>query len=137
MMTLTRWLSDKLDPLLYPFTPACYDKLTEMADRRFPSPVTALFRLFVLYIWLFIPLCWAGLCIGCFDPALHFAANLISGLVAAVLVTAGVLLVFLLLMALESFAKLFSSLILYGEVPAGAENPIDALLTRIFRGSKA
>lgn len=130
-MAIFTWLKEQKDLLLEWFSPETYENQTQ---RKYPSYITALFRLFVNYMHFVLPVIWVITVILCIAQKLPFLGVILVGILGAVLITLGLAFAFLLLMALESFSKILASLILSGELPEGAENPVDDLITRIFRG---
>lgn len=98
-------------------------------EHRFPSFVSAAFRFVLRYVLYAVPVIWVGMVILCLVRQLPFLGALAAGLAFTALILVGIFLLFLLAMAMESFARIFTCLILYGELPKGAENPVDALIT--------
>lgn len=103
-------------------------------EHRFPSLVSTAFRFVLKYILFAVPVIYIGMLVVCLAQELPLLGALAASLVFTALIFAGIGLVFLLAMAVESFAKVFSSLILYGHLPKGAENPVDALITYVVKG---
>lgn len=131
-MKIVEWLKEKKEDLFLYFSPDCADG---SEDGVYPSYVTALFRLLVNYVHFVYPVLWVVMLVGCILEKLPFIGVIITSLIAAVLALAAIVLVLFLLMALESFAKLFASLLLTGKLPPDEnQNPIDDFLMMLFRG---
>ena len=126
-MSIVALISEKLHSFLDAFT-AEYYEAEYGTEHRFPSFVTAAFRFVLRYVLYAVPVIWIGMVILCLVRQLPFLGALAAGLAFTALILAGIFLVFLLAMAMESCARIFSCLILYGELPKGAENPVDALI---------
>ena len=134
-MSFINLISDKLQAFSDAFTAAYYE--AEFGtDRRFPSAVSAAFRFILRYVFYAFPVIWVGMLVLCLVRQLPILGALAASLIFAVLVLAGVFLAFLLAMGMESFARIFTCLILYGELPKGAENPVDALITYAVVGEQ-
>lgn len=120
--------------LLY-FSPSFYEPSLGRSAHPFRSLITALFRLYLRLPYIFLPLFYVIWAVsGFIEGELGVVPVLLTSLLAAVLTFLGVLLLFFLLMFVEAVAKVISSLVLYGELPRGAENPPDALVARLVRG---
>lgn len=132
-MNVLKLVSDKLHRFSQMFSAEAY--AAELGEEhRFPSLVSAAFRFVLKYILFAVPVIYIGMLVACLVKELPLLGALAAGLVFTALILAGVFLIFLLAMAVESFAKVFSCLILYGQLPKGAENPVDALITHVVRG---
>lgn len=132
-MSVISFITAKLQSFRSAFTPEYYE--AEFGtERRFPSFVTAAFRFVLRYVLYAVPVIWIGMVILCLVRQLPFLGALAAGLAFTALILLGVFLVFLLAMAMESYARIFTCLILYGELPKGAENPVDALITYALMG---
>lgn len=132
-MAIFRFLTAQLQNFGSHFSAAYYDA-EYGTDRRFPSLISAAFRFVLRYILFAVPVLWAAMLVVGLVQQLPFLGALAAGLAFTALILAGIFLLFLLAMALESFAKVFSCLILYGELPGGAENPVDALVIEVVAG---
>lgn len=117
------------------FTPEFYEPDFGI-DRRFPSPVSAIFRFFLRFVFLLIPLAWVGFVAALLVQGNDFLSCLLMGLLSTGVSLLLVVGAFLLVMAVESFARIFACLILYRELPRGAENPVDAWITRAVAGRR-
>lgn len=106
----------------------------EKPCRRFPSVITALFRLLIKHWYITAPILWAGMLVGCIVAHLPFIGVIIVSVIATVLAALLIFVVFVLLMGLESIAKHISSLILYNELDEVPENPVDNVITEILNG---
>lgn len=132
-MSVITLISEKIQSFSSAFT-ADYYEAEFGTERRFPSFVTAAFRFVLRYVLYVVPVIWIGMVILCLVRQLPFMGALAAGLAFTALILAGIFLVFLLAMAMESYARIFTCLILYGELPKGAENPVDALITYALVG---
>lgn len=131
-MKIVDWYIDTVEDLSYNFTPECYEDFHGYS-KRFPSVFSFAFRFLIKYAYLAVPVLWiAALVIGIVEKAPFYQTLLLSPIVT-VLEALAIVLIFAVLMLVESFCKLLAGLILEGEVPDGAENPIDAFLMFIFR----
>jgi hypothetical protein len=65
---------------------------------------------------------------GLLGEDIEFFKALIVSPIAAALYCVVLLFIFFMLMLIESFSKILTSLIVYNELPKGAENPADAIL---------
>ena len=132
-MSIISLFSEKFQGFSDAFT-AEYYEAEYGTEHRFPSLVTAAFRFVLRYVLYAAPVIWVGMVVLCLVRQLPFLGALAAGLAFTALILAGIFLVFLLAMAMESYARIFSCLILYGELPKGAENPVDALITYALVG---
>ena len=131
-MKILKLVSDKLNRFSQLFTAEEY--AAELGEEhRFPSLVSAAFRFVLKYILYAVPVIYIGMLVVCLVQELALLGALAAALVFTALILAGIGLIFLLAMAVESFAKLFSCLILYDQLPNGAENPVDALISSVVR----
>ena len=121
------WYRDLIEDTSLLFTAETYKHNFGEAD-RFPSLLSAVFRFVLKYLYIVVPVVWILAIVVGFGEAIPFIGVLIVSPIAAVLYCAGILIAFLVLMLLESFSKILASLILFGELPQGAENPPDAFL---------
>ena len=131
--TIVDWYTDLQEEIIDAFSPGGWQGNIE-DERKFPSLVSALFRLAVKYFHFVLLALWVIVLIGCIVEKLSVVAVIITSIVGTVLAAAGLALVLFLLMVLESFAKILAGLILDGDVPGGDENPIDCFITQVFRG---
>ncbi len=126
-------LADKLQTFSEYFTSAYYrEDLGE--DPRFSSLTTAVFRKLLhwpLYLITGIWLC--AIIYGITQQTSFWALLPVSLFHTAWILLAGFVL-FLILMLIEAVAKILTSLILYGQLPEGAENPVDGLLAYLTQG---
>ena len=134
-MSVISLISEKFQSFSDAFTAENYEA-EYGTEHRFPSFVTAAFRFILRYVLYAVPVIWVGMVILCLVRHLPFLGALVAGLAFAALILAGIFLVFLLAMTMESYARIFSCLILYGELPRGAENPVDALITYALVGTQ-
>lgn len=102
--------------------------------RRFPSVITALFRLLIKHWYISVPVLWVGVLVGCIVAHLPFIGVIIVSVIATVLAVLLIFVVFVFLMGMESIAKHISSLILYNELDEVPENPVDNVITKILNG---
>lgn len=126
-------LADKLQIFSEYFTPAYYRKdLGE--DPRFSSLVTAVFRKLLHWpLYVMAGTWFCAMIYGITQQTSFWALLPVSLLHTAVILAAGIAL-FFALMLIESVAKILASLILYGRLSEGAENPIDGLLAYLTQG---
>lgn len=126
-------LADKLQIFSEYFTSAYYRKdLGE--DPRFSSLVTAAFRKLLRWpLYLMAGIWFCAMIYGITQQTSFWALLPVSLLHTALILVAGIAL-FLALMLIESVAKILASLILYGRLPEGAENPIDGLIAYLVQG---
>lgn len=130
-MKIINWYIDKVETLSSYFTAEHYADDYGYSD-RFPSFFSLITRFLIKYMYLLFPvLCIGGIILGIVEAAPFYQIILLMPIVAVVeaIVIAALLAFFMLI---ESFCKLLTGLILHGNVPAGAENPIDALLMFII-----
>lgn len=131
-MDILKLVSDKLHRFSELFSAEEY--AAELGEEhRFPSLISAVFRFVLKYILFAVPVIYVGMLVVCLVQEMSLLGALVASLVFTALILAGIGLVFLLAMAVESFAKQFICLILYGQLPNGAENPVDALITYVVR----
>ena len=119
------WLSDF-------FTPEEYESSFGYSD-RFPSAMSIAFRFALKYAFIIVPVILLAMIVLTIVEGLPFLAVFIVPLIATALVLVAIVLAFVLLMLIESFCKIIASLILYGELPEGAENPPDAIMMYIVK----
>lgn len=104
-------------------------------DDRFPSVVSAVFRFLCRNLHFVAPLLLAGMVVF----GIIGGASIVGVLLGSILLTVWYFLLgvigLLTLMTMEAFAKLCACLILYGELPGGAENPMDALVCFLVKGN--
>ena len=125
------WYTDLVEDLCERFTPEYYEADFGYSE-RFPSVVSLAFRYVIKYAYITLAVLWlSSFVLGAIEGTPFFQILLLSPLVA-VLGAAGLVILFALLMLVESFCKILTGLILEGNVPEGAENPIDALLKFII-----
>ena len=88
-------------------------------DDRFPSLVTAVFRFLLRYLLILAAVIYIGMVIAAVATGqLTIGPALITGILATALTLAALFVVFIVLMGLESFAKIIACLIQYGELPS-------------------
>ena len=130
-------LNQKMVCLLQPFCEyfsADYYRQDLGEEPLFASVITAGFR--ILLNWPLFLIAGAWICAVIYGIAkqMSLLALLPVSLLLAVLLLAAVFVAFLLLMLLEAVAKIPASLILYGRLPKGAENPVDGLVACLVQG---
>ena len=88
-------------------------------DDRFPSLVTAVFRFLLRFLPILAIVIYIGIVIvAVATEQLTIGPALITGILATALVLAALFVVFIVLMGVESFAKIIACLIQYGELPS-------------------
>ncbi len=129
---IVNWYRDFIEDATYTFSPEAYEYLHGKSD-RFPSLVSAVLRFLLKYLYILVAVIWVIAMIMCFftEEIPIFGAFLVSPL-ATVLLCLVALIVFFVLMMLESFSKILASLVLYNELPKGAENPVDSMLLSVI-----
>lgn len=98
---------------------------------RFPSVLNVAFRFFLKYLHIVFPVGYLLVVILNYEAGDSILGLLFSGLIVAVFYCILLVIAFMALMLIESFAKILTSLIMFNEMPQGAENPPDALLMAI------
>ena len=98
---------------------------------RFPSVLNVVFRLLLKYLHIVFPVGYLLVVILNYETGDSILGLLFSGLIVAVFYCILLVIAFMALMLIESFAKILTSLIMFNEMPQGAENPPDALLMAI------
>ena len=113
------------------FTPEEYEYDYGKSD-RYPSLMSVVARFLLKYLHFMILAIWVlTVIVGSFTE-LGFVKTLIVSPLATVIFLVLVALALLILMGMESFAKIISSLIQYGKMPKGAENPVDNWIMFLF-----
>ena len=100
-------------------------------SNRFPSVLNVIFQLFLKYLHIVFPVGYILVVILNYETGDSILGLLFGGLVVAVFYCILLVVALLTLMFIESFAKILASLIMFNEMPQGAENPPDALLMAI------
>ena len=98
---------------------------------RFPSVLNVVFQRLLKYLHIVFPVGYILVVILNYETGDSILGLLFGGLVVAVFYCILLVVVLLALMFIESFAKILASLIMFNEMPQGAENPPDALLMAI------
>ena len=117
------WIEDVSDY----FTADAYTYAFGESD-RFPSLMSKIVRFLLRYLYVVVAVAWVALIVLTALEGLPFLAIILVPPIAAALVLLLVAVLFAALMLIESFCKIIASMILYDELPSGAENPPDALL---------
>lgn len=130
-----RHITEFVDYICEEFSASGYAIGIEEPCRRFPSLISAVFRLLVRNWFISLPILWVGMLVGCIVASLPLVGVILVSVIATVLAALLIVVVFLLLMGLESIAKHISSLILYHELDKLPENPVDNLITFILKGN--
>lgn len=125
--TILSWYRDFIEEVLQWFTAEAYQRKHGISE-HFPSLLSTAFRFMLKYLHIVVPVVWVFALVMGFGEDIPFIGALIVSPIAAVLYCVLILIVFLVLMLLESCCKILASLILFNELPQGAENPADALL---------
>lgn len=112
------------------FTPDDYTFSFGKSD-RFPSVMSVAFRFFLKYLHIVFPVLYVLVMVINYETGDSILGLLFSGLIVAVFYCILLVIAFMALMLIESFAKILTSLIMFNEMPGGAENPPDALLMAI------
>ena len=97
-------------------------------DDRFPSAVSVAVRFLCRNLHFVVPVLYVVVLIASVVNGATVVAALLGGAFKTIWYSLLIALGFFALMLMESFAKIISCLILYDELPGGAENPADALL---------
>jgi energy-coupling factor transporter transmembrane protein EcfT len=126
-MKLREWYEETVDFLADYFRAESY-RYEFGYSERFPSLMSLVFRFVLRYSCFFIPGLWVLSLITGIIEKFPFGKLLIVSPFATVWYAFLLVLAFAVLMLIESFCKIITSLILYGEPPKGAENPPDALI---------
>lgn len=98
---------------------------------RFPSVLNVVFQRLLKYLHIVFPVGYILVVILNYETGDSILGLLFGGLVVAVFYCILLVVALLALMFIESFAKILASLIMFNEMPQGAENPPDALLMAI------
>jgi len=112
------------------FTADDYDYSFGKSD-RFTSVLSVAFRFLLKYLYIVFPVLYVLIMVFNYETGDSILKLLVAGLIATVLLCILIAIAFLVLMFIESFAKIITSLILFNEMPQGAQNPADALLMAI------
>jgi len=112
------------------FTADDYDYSFGKSD-RFTSVLSVAFRFLLKYLYIVFPVLYVLVMVFNYETGDSILKLLVAGLIATVLLCILIAIAFLVLMFIESFAKIITSLILFNEMPQGAQNPADALLMAI------
>lgn len=119
------------------FTPEEYEYMYGRSD-RFPSLMSIVARFLLKYLHFVLLAIWVVTVITGACTELGLWKTLIASPLATVVFFLILAFFMAVLMAMESFAKIIASLIQYGEMPKGAENPVDDwvmfLFTQDFNG---
>jgi len=100
-------------------------------SNRFTSVLSVAFRFLLKYLYIVFPVLYVLIMVFNYETGDSILKLLVAGLIATVLLCILIAIAFLVLMFIESFAKIITSLILFNEMPQGAQNPADALLMAI------
>ena len=101
---------------------------THGRDDRFPSVVSAVARFLCRHLHFVVPLLYAVVMICSVVEGASVVVVLLGSVFKTIWYSFLIAIGFFALMLMESFAKITACLILYGELPSGAENPADALM---------
>lgn len=124
------WYRDFIEEAQRLFSSELYQRDYGISD-RFPSVLSAVMRFLLKYLHIVVVAVWVmAIVIGAGEDIPFFGKVLVSP-IAAALYCAMILFAFFVLMLLESCCKILVSLILFDELPNGAENPPDAILMSI------
>ena len=132
MEKLITWYKNQIDYLTYLFEAECYESFYGKSE-RFPSLFSLVVRFLIRYLYVLVPVICVGMIILGFVEAMAVYQILIVAPIATVLVLLAICIAFAVLMLIESFCTIIASLILYEELPTGAENPPDALLMHLIQ----
>lgn len=105
-------------------------------DTRLSSPITAIVRFLLRFIYAVIPVIYIGLVIALVTVEEQtIVSALVSGILSTVVAVLLLAVFIAILMVFESFAKVIVILITYNEVPSSlyeSENPIDEFVYYTF-----
>lgn len=121
---------DFIEAISDSFTADDYDYAYGKSD-RFTSVLSVAFRFLLKYLHIVFPVLYVLIMVFNYETGDSVLELLVAGLIATVLLCIAIAIAFLVLMFIESFAKIMTSLILFNKMPQGAENPADALLMAI------
>lgn len=121
------WYGDFIEEVQQWFTAEAYQRKYGISD-RFPSLFSVAFRFALKYLYIVVPAVWVLALVMGFGEDIPVIGAIIVSPIAAVIYCVLILIGFLVLMLLEACCKILASLILFNELPKGAENPADALL---------
>ena len=127
-------IMDFRDMLVDSFTPEGQTGISQGRDYRFRSIVGYLVRPILWLLPFILPLIPVGFIVGCIISKLGIIDMILYAIFGSLYVVFLGTLIIVVLCALESFARIIASLILYNELPVGAENPIDFLIIATFSG---
>lgn len=109
-------------------------------DTRFPSPITAVVRFLLRFIFVLIPILYVGLVIAMVATGVNtIGPALLTGILSTAVALILISLLLLILMVFETFAKAIATLILCGETPSAtfeSENPVDDFVYSILETRK-
>ena len=125
---------DIRDMLCESFTPEGQEGISKGRDYRFRSIVGYLVRPILWLLPIILPLIPVGWIVACIIAKAGILDIILYAIFGSLYVVFLGALIIVLLCALESFARIITSLILYNELPVGAENPVDFLICATFRG---
>lgn len=100
-------------------------------SNRFPSLLNVAFCFFLKYLHIVFPVLYVLVVVLNYESGDSILGLLFGGLIVAVFYFILLVILFMILMLMESFAKILTSLVMFGELPQGAQNPPDALLMAI------
>lgn len=129
---IVNWYREFIEDATYTFTAEAYE-LSHGKSDRFPSLVSAVLRFILKYLYIVVGVIWIISLVMClFTEEIPTIGAFIVSPLATVLLCLAALIVFFVLMMLESFSKILASLVLYNELPEGAENPVDSMLLLVI-----
>lgn len=114
------------------FCPESYED-SHGRDDRFPSVVSPVARFLCRNFYLAVPVCVIVVAVAQIILGIPLGGIIVYTILLVPLLLLGIVILMLSLTAMEAFAKLCTCLILYGELPVGAENFIDAFLLSLAR----
>jgi len=114
------------------FAPEYYESL-HGSDDRFPSLLSPVARFVFRNFYLVIPVTAVAMIVVQIILGNSWSEVVVYTLLLVPLILLGIVMLLLSLTAMEAFAKLCACLILYGELPSGAENFIDAFILGLAR----
>lgn len=114
------------------FCPETYED-SHGKDDRFPSVVSPVARFLCRYFYLIIPITVIAVIVVQVILGISLGEVIVYTILLVPLLLLGIVILMLSLTAMEAFAKLCACLILYEELPSGAENFIDAFILSLAR----
>lgn len=114
------------------FSRECYED-SHGKDDRFPSVVSPVARFLCRNFYLVIPVTVIAVIVIQVILGTPLGESIVYTIILAPLCLLGLVIAVLSLTAMEAFAKLCACLILYEDLPTGAENFIDAFILSLAR----